>query len=284
MTNTKHHRNFKRQGRPLSAVLSKIILQSEEDNRQILTPADFVEFYKISSGYARKMIAELVNKGWLVRIAKGQYQLQPAKTGLKPYPLADKFITAGQLSRDGFIAFGSAAEYHGLTTQVFQSVIVATPSRTKVSEHSTIRIEYIHINPDNFVGFQAISKAPDVKVATLERTLIDAIDRPELCGGISDVIEILKRGRSQLKVDKILEYLPTYNSKSVVQRVGYLLELFKYQMTTQQETKLQKLSKGNYAYLFSRKQLGTDSQPRYSKKWRLVINAPGFDEQEQNRK
>src|SRR5271155_3254468 len=108
--------SFKESGRPLSPVLSKIILQAEEDNRQILTTGDFVDFYNISGTYARKMIAHLVKTGWLVRLAAGKYQLQPAKTGLDPYPTADKFVAAAQFSKNGFIACGSAAEYHGLTT------------------------------------------------------------------------------------------------------------------------------------------------------------------------
>lgn len=273
--------NFKEEGRRLSQVLSKIILQAEEDNQQILTTNDFVEFYQITDSYARKMIAHLVETGWLVRVGPGKYQLQPAKTGLDPYPSADKFVAAGQLSKDGFIAFGSAAEYHGLTTQVFLSVTVASTKRGCVREGPPVRIEYVHVNPQNFVGFQKISKAPNVKVATIERTLLDVLDRPDYSGGISDIPEIFRRALSRAKVDKILEYLPTYRSKSLVQRIAFMLETFGYQLTPQQEQELQRLSKGNYAYLFTRGYPGTDSQRRYNSKWRLVINAPGFHSAQQ---
>jgi|688.fasta_scaffold206407_2 predicted transcriptional regulator of viral defense system len=268
--------NFREIGRRLSPVLSKIILQAEEDNRQILTTKDFIEFYEITDTYARKMIANLVETGWLVRVGPGKYQLQPAKTGLDPYPSADKFVAAGQLSNDGFIAFGSAAEYHGLTTQVFQSVTVATTKRGRIREGAPVRIEYVHVNQHNFVGFQSISKAPNVRVATIERTLLDVLDRPDYSGGISDIPEIFRRATSRAKVDKILEYLPTYHSKSLVQRIGFMLEAFGYQLSSEQSEELQKLSKGNYAYLFTQGYRGTDSHSRYSSKWRLVINAPGF--------
>lgn len=268
--------NFKDEGRRLSQVLSKIILQAEEDNQQILTTKDFVDFYQITDSYARKMIAHLVETGWLVRIGPGQYQLQPAKTGLDPYPSAEKFVAAGQLSKDGFIAFGSAAEYHGLTTQVFQSVTVATTKRGVVREGPPVRIEYVHVTAENFVGFQNISKAPNVKVATIERTLIDVLKHPDYSGGISDIPEIFRRALSRAKVDKVLEYLPTYRSKSLVQRVAFMLEAFGYPVTAQQEEELQRLSEGNYAYLFKRALPGTDTHRRYSSKWRLVINAAGF--------
>jgi predicted transcriptional regulator of viral defense system len=268
--------NYKETGRRLSPVLSKIILQAEEDNRQILTTKDFVEFYEITDTYARKMIAHLVETGWLVRVGPGKYQLQPAKTGLDPYPSADKFVAAGQLSPDGFIAFGSAAEYHGLTTQVFQSVTIATTKRGRIHAGTPVRIEYVHVSPRNFVGFQNSSKAPNVLVATVERTLIDVLDRPDYSGGISDIPEIFRRAAARAKIDKILELLPTYRSKSLVQRAGFMLEAFGYRLTAEQEQQLQKWSQGNFAYLFAVGHAGTDRQKRYSSKWRLVINAVGF--------
>jgi predicted transcriptional regulator of viral defense system len=115
-----------------------------------------------------------------------------------------------------------------------------------------------------------------VKVATAERTLLDVLDRPDYSGGISDIPEIFRRAISRAKVDKILEYLPTYHSKSLVQRIGFMLDAFGYQLTAEQNQELQKLSKGNYAYLFTAGHAGTDSHSRYNSKWRLVINAPGF--------
>lgn len=268
--------NFKQKGRRLSPELSKIILQSEEENRQILTTKDFVDFYKISDGYARKMIVDLVRNGWLVRVQPGKYQLQPARTGLEPYAVTDKFVAACQMSVDGFIAFGSAAEYHGLTTQIFQTVTVATPKRGGIHDGPPVRIEYVHVKEENFVGFQNSSKAPNMRVATIERTIIDAIQHPDYFGGISDIPEILRRSVTRTNVEKVLEYLSTFGSKSLIQRVGFALDEFDFKMSTDQAQKLQDWSKGTFAYLFSASLPGTDRQRRYSSKWRLVINAPGF--------
>lgn len=225
------------------------------------------------------MIAHLVETGWLIRIGPGEYQLLPAKTGLDPYPSADKFVASGQLSGDGFIAFGSAAEMHGLTTQIFQSVFVATTKRSHVRKGPPVRIVYVHVKEDNFIGFQHSNRAPDVKLATIERTLIDAANRPDLCGGISDLHEIFRKGILQAKPEKILESLPSYGSKSLIQRMGFMMEAFGYKLSKSQEQNLQAWSAGNFTYLFNSKQAGTDKHKRYSSKWRLVINAPGFLQQ-----
>jgi predicted transcriptional regulator of viral defense system len=269
-------RDYQHKGRPLSPLLSRIILTAEEANKHILRVADFKDFYQTTDSNARTMISQLVAMGWLVRVARGAYQLQPAKTGLDPYPTADKFVVAGQFAEDSFIAYGSAAEYHGLTTQLFQNVLLATKRRRKQMSLPKLKIRLILIDTENFVGFQKMSKAPDVQVATIERTLIDAINRPELCGGISDLTEILNRARSKANIDAIMEYLPTYRSKAVIQRVGYLLDTFGFKLKPSDKERLLSWCRGSKTYLFKRKQHSPTQVHRYSKDWQLVVNAPGF--------
>jgi predicted transcriptional regulator of viral defense system len=269
-------RDYQLKGRPLSPMLSRIILTAEEENRHILRVSDFTDFYQTTDSNARTMISQLVAKGWLVRIGRGLYQLQPAKTGLAPYPTADKFVVAGQFTADSFIAYGSAAEYHGLTTQLFQNVLLATTRRRKQMSLPKLKLRLILINAGNFVGFQKITKAPDVRVATIERTLIDAIDKPELCGGISDIREIFSRARSKTDVAKVIEYLPTYRSKKLIQRVGYLMDTFGFNLKTSDKAHLLSLCRGSKAYLFKKKQNATAQEQHYSKEWQLVVNAPGY--------
>lgn len=264
-------RDYQHKGRPLSPLLSRIILTAEEENTHILRVADFRDFYQTTDSNARTMISHLVGTGWLVRVGRGIYQLQPAKTGLDPYPTADKFVVAGQFTEDSFIAYGSAAEYHGLTTQFFQNVLLVTSRRRKHMSLPERKIRLILVPPENFVGFQKSSKAPNVMVATLERTLIDAIDRPELCGGISDLMEILNRARGKVSIERVMEYLPTYQSKSLIQRVGYLFDTFGFNLKSRLS-----LCRGSKSYLFKGKRNGPAQVHRFSKEWQLVVNAPGF--------
>jgi predicted transcriptional regulator of viral defense system len=257
-------------------LLSRIILTAEEENTHILRVSDFKDFYQTTDSNARNMVSQLVANGWLVRVGRGAYQLQPAKTGLDPYPSADKFVVAGQFAEDSFIAYGSAAEYHGLTTQVFQNVLLATKRRRKQMTLPKMKIRMILIDPQNFVGFQRITKAPDAQVATIERTLIDAINRPELCGGISDIREILNRARGKTNIERILQYLPTYHSKSLIQRVGYLLETFDFNLKPDDKKLLLSWCRGSKTYLFKRKPGSAAQAQHYSKDWQLVVNGPGY--------
>lgn len=262
-------------GRPLPAKASKIILTAEEENQLILTVADFMSFYEITASYARKMISELVRRGWLVRIAKGQYQLLPAKTGLDPFPMGDKFVLACQAFPEGFIAYGSAAEQHGLSLQVFNSVIIANTERSGTRSIGSLNVQLVKVAAPNYLGFQSLNRGPSVKVATLERTLIDCIDRPDLAGGISDLVEILARGKKRADLERVIELLSSYSSKSLIKKVGFLLEQFDYPLTEAQTDLLLKMSSGVKTYLFSMRIPGT-AKPKYSRKWRLIVNASGF--------
>jgi predicted transcriptional regulator of viral defense system len=113
-------------------------------------------------------------------------------------------------------------------------------------------------------------------VATIERTVIDAIKRPDMCGGVSDIREILTRARSKTNIQKIMEYLPTYGSKSLIQKVGYLLDIFSFGLKAEDKAHLLSLCEGSKAYRFSPRQNGTSDVHHYSKEWHLVVNAPGF--------
>ncbi len=263
-------------GRPLHPKPSKIILTAEEENRQILSVEDFVSFYGITQSYARKMISDLTEEGWLIRVGKGRYQLLPARTGLNAFPMGDKFVVGCQAFPGSFIAFGSAAEYHGLTTQVFPKIILANLKKNGSEKIGNVRLNLVKINAKNNVGFEDISRGPNVRVATKERTIIDCINRPDLSGGISDIKEILERGRKQVNTDRLVNYLASYDSKSLIKKVGYLLEYFDYEVKEETIREMKSQTHGIKAYLFSQRLAGNATTYGYSKDWGLTINAPGY--------
>jgi predicted transcriptional regulator of viral defense system len=259
--------------RSLSPKLAQIVLTLEEENKHILTIDAVEQFYGVSRSYARKIISDLVKHGWLVWAGKGMYQLLPAKTGIDPYPLADKFLIASQAFPNAFIAYGSAAEHHGLTTQLFQ---VVTMANTKLSGSKRIlrtRVRLVKIQPNNFIGFSRWSGNPCVRFANVERTLIDAVDRPELVGGLSDLWHILQAAKAKIDCDKLLKILPSYKSKSLSKRVGFLLESFEYRVPVDALSELKRSTWSVKTHLFSPNLSGANSSSKYSSEWNLLVNS-----------
>lgn len=83
-----------------------------------------------------------------------------------------------------------------------------------------MQIEYVHVDANIFVSFQNIPTAPGAKIASIQRTLIDVLERPGYCGDISDIPEVFRIARANAMTEKILDNLSTYRSKAMAQRTG----------------------------------------------------------------
>lgn len=67
-----------------------------------------------------------------------------------------------------------------------------------------------------------------VKVAQRERTLIDCVDRPDLCGGLEEVVRAFARRKDDLDADGLLRFVRRFDKPVATKRLGYLLELVGY--------------------------------------------------------
>ena len=57
-----------------------------------------------------------------------------------------------------------------------------------------------------------------------EKTLIDAAARPDLCGGIVHLAQVLKANEQSINWKKLDQYLLKWGGGTVVKRLGFLVE------------------------------------------------------------
>ncbi len=154
------------------------------------------------------------------RLAPGLYCAVNAYTG---EPVVDKFEIGTALRPDGYCAYSTALEYHGLAgnstydevqmiagRQTGPVVIDGVSYRTFVCSYSEGVIE-------------TRWKAP-IRVTDKERTIVDCLDRMELCGGLQEVFSALSRVR-YADEDKLLKYLEGYGCKFLYKKAGYLMSV-----------------------------------------------------------
>ncbi len=87
---------------------------------------------------------------------------------------------------------------------------------------------YVHafVSAHRFFGFEEVAVlGRRVQMATAERAILDAIDRPRLAGGIGEVSETVARAPSRISWDKLLTLAQRLDSSAVAQRLGYFLDL-----------------------------------------------------------
>ncbi len=105
-------------------------------------------------------------------------------------------------------------------------------------------------------------------MTSLERTLVDVLDRPSLAGGMEEVWRSLA---ALPAVDPValLDYVRVLNNKTVAARVGYFLESRREELAVPASTleALQGLLPGHPVHM--ERALGG----RLNRRWRLIVPA-----------
>lgn len=163
-------------------------------------------------------LAKMLHAKKIVQVRKGQYAL----LDINGFVLSNKFEIATKISADSFVAYHSALEYYGVANQVFNDVYVGSSARFNGFTFNDI--EYIcRIVPEVTQVLNIVNAS--VRVTSLERTIIDCIDKLELAGGIEEVLNALEQTRV-LDESKLLAVLQMYSKTFLYQKTGYILEHF----------------------------------------------------------
>lgn len=211
--------------RTLGPAESRVVLSLREQGRSVVRAADVLDLLG-SENSARKVIRNLLRKGWLARIVGGRYMLLPPEHGPENLGENNILALAAAAVEPSYIGWWSAAAYHGFTTQKPMSVFVAVkrqaPSRT--IEGSEVR--FVSIAPRKFFGYETYDVyGRAVAISTPAKTLIDCIDRPDLCGGPAELTRIAHSALGEVSPQDLLAAVTAMKSKAVRQRLGFLSEL-----------------------------------------------------------
>jgi len=212
--------------RTLSRNEAKIVLELEWRGQKTVTLTELHQMLGTSASYARVLAHRLVKKGWFQRLRPGLFQLVPAARGREG--VADTHpLSAGAVLVDPyFFSFGTACTHHGLTEQAFAEVYVACQERRRPEVIRGKRYVFVFVPEKRFFGFERTSVlGQPVQMATLERALLDAVDKPRYAGGIDEVSRITGRAAARVSWDALLKLVRRWRSSALVQRLGYLLDL-----------------------------------------------------------
>lgn len=260
--------------RTLSQNESKVILDLEWREQKTLTLNDIRTALACSEGYARFVAHQLVKKGWLERLRPGLYQLVPAERGREGVSDTNPLAAGAALVSPCFFSFGTACTRHGLTEQVFSDVYVVTLVRRKPRIVRGRRFVFVPVPEDRFFGFAEQNVLGEtVQMATIERALVDALDRPRYAGGIGEVSRIAARAAGRVSWDALHDCLRRFGVSALAQRLGYLLELHGAQVPDEARAALHDLVRpGNKVTLGPGAKWGRHGP--LSRSWGVIENVP----------
>ena len=216
------------------------------------------------AGAATKMLLSRMEKaGWIERLEHGKYMIVPlgAKKGKTTL---HEFVIATILVRPAVIAYWSALHHHGLTEQIPRTIFVQTTARSRKSTKVILGIPYriVRVLPGKLFGMKkAWLEETEVLITDPEKTILDCLDRPDLCGG---VVEAAKGVQSaSLDPGQLADYASRIGNSGAWRRLGFLLD--KYGKSS---AGLPRPSARNYLLLDPTMPPGG----KKNAKWRLIIN------------
>ncbi|MBD3205936.1 hypothetical protein GF319_06285 [Candidatus Bathyarchaeota archaeon] len=212
----------------------------------------------------RVFLHRLESDGAVERLERGKYIVIPQTSRKGEYTL-DEYVIGSVLVDPHAIAYWSALDYHGLTEQIPGTVFVQTTSRRKKQDLTIFGVRYriVRITDYKFFGVKTVwVEDTQVKVTDREKTIIDCLDHPEYCGGVSEPAKGLQEHGGEFDLETLEEYSRRIKNTGVIRRLGYLCELYNIPIS------LPEVTSRNYLYLDPT--MPHEGEP--DSRWRLNIN------------
>ena len=154
----------------------------------------------------------------IIKALKNKKAIETIKGGLYALKGANELVIGSHLNWPSYISFWSAMSYYGFTDQLPKTLFYATTKyRKKIKNY-----KYVAISQKRFFGY---TKVGDITIAEKEKAVIDSLLFPKYCGGIKELINCIKSAINELDKNKLLNYAVKVNSKAVLRRLGFILEL-----------------------------------------------------------
>lgn len=213
------------ESRSLSKTEARVVLALEAEGQDLVTLVGIQKRAGVSAGFARKLAHDLVQRGWLQRVRRGTYLLNPSRHGPDALPDSDPFRVGSRLLRPYYFAYATAAELHGFFPQASRVYYLVTTERRAVGARPATRFRVVRVRPARFFGTQSIVRRSETLVVSdPERTVLDCLSRPELSGGMAGVAQIFGLAKPRLDWRRFGSYLARLGRRSLALRAGFLAE------------------------------------------------------------
>jgi len=178
---------------------------------------------------AEALLAYYQKAGRVVRIRRGLYAVIPSGADRDSYPV-DVFLVAAKLTPDSVLSHHTALEFHGKAYSLYTHITYSASrplGPVKFRSHvfrgtkfprALVRAGKVH------AGVLTAERAGmDLRVTSLERTLVDVLDRPDLSGSWEEIWRSLESVEF-FDLDKVVEYALLLRNATTAAKVGFFLE------------------------------------------------------------
>ena len=188
----------------------------------------------LNDSYLYEALYHLRKNGWIVSLRRGLYAVSSTVPGVM---FAHEFEIAMALTSPAAISHWSAMHYHGLTEQVPRTVFVLTTTETSAPRMrpagstpgggvylaGDTMYRFVRVRPDRLFGTEQVwAHDARVVITDLERTLLDGLSRPRLCGDFAEVLHAFEVAMDRVDVRRISAYAVRLGT-ATAKRLGWIL-------------------------------------------------------------
>ena len=168
-------------------------------------------------------------RGHVVLVRRGLYAVIPPGADPDSYPV-DPFLVAAKLTKDAVLSYHTALEIHGHAYSVREDLTYSStrpvPSvvfRSRVFRGVKFPLALSRAEKEN-IGVITVDRAgQDIPVASLERTMVDVLDRQNLSGTWEEIWRSLESVEF-FDLDRVVEYCLLLGNATTAAKVGFFLE------------------------------------------------------------
>lgn len=176
----------------------------------------------------RALLAHHIKQGHIVRVRRRLFAAIPFGADSKTYPI-NPYLIAGFATDDSIIGYHTALSFYNCAYSSSYRFTYLTEHQTQIFTFRSESYEGIKLQPillrenqsDKFVNMEDM-QGLNIKVTSLERTLVDVLDKPMLGGGWEEIWQSLAM-IERLKIKHVIEYALLLNKATTIAKVGFYL-------------------------------------------------------------
>ncbi|MBF0491370.1 MAG: transcriptional regulator [Deltaproteobacteria bacterium] len=246
------------------------------EKHPVFTSTEFATWQQqngVTSGWTRKaLLAHHCKQGHILSIRRGLYASVPLGADPKNYSV-DPYLLTAKMKEDAVLAYHTALEFYAKAYSVFNHYYYQT---SKIVHPTVFRgCHFVGLSfPKSLVkknkelfGVKTEERLGlEIHVTSLERTLVDVLDRPQLGGGWEEIWRSLE-SVEYFDLELVIEYALLLGNATTIAKVGYFLEQHRETLMVEDKylRRLQKFCPKQPTYLKRNK------KSKLISKWNLIV-------------
>ncbi len=252
--------------------------------RPVFTYDEFADFLKSRGSTSAKtrdnLIDYHINAGHIIRITRGLFASVPLGAEPNNAPV-DVYLVASRMAQDAVLGYHTALELYGRAHSIHERFLYLTGFRGKSSPIHIRGYEFravlfpksLRVKGKEFFSVRNVDRAGlSVRVTSLERTLVDLMDRPDLGGGWEEIWRSLESVEF-FDLDEVIEYAVLLGNRTTVAKVGFYLESRGEELMVE-DRRLEQLRRHRpqqRTYMDTRHRERLRGRNRLIKEWNLLV-------------